>query len=156
MENEVREAKEKAVETFLNEFFSFNNEERYQTLSEKIDSIEYDGESGSTEGALQGLSDEHQKAYEEYYRAFEEIATQNCIDSMQTNRLPIQFESHITESGTKVKVSDMQYEAADENAYTFEVSFESEDSVFQSPMKGKVTLPVADGQVLVDSVIIHK
>lgn len=146
------EAKTQVVEKFLSEFCTFNKEERYNTFSEAIAEI---GIEQNEETSV--VAEKQQQAYDEYYKSFASLATQNCIDTMQANRLPFKYDSVVFEKDITVEIGDVEYETTGENSYTFEVSFKSSEAneILKSPIKGQLTLQIADGQVLVDSIRVY-
>ena len=75
------------VENFLEETFSFNHGDRYHVLMKKLsDEVESD----ETEVEFEEFTEEQQLAYDEYYKDFEEMITQNCEETMIKNRYPMQ------------------------------------------------------------------
>jgi hypothetical protein len=156
--NEItEEQKEEAAETFLNEFFSFNQEGRYDALSEALADIDTTGASGTETEGVQSITEETQRIYEDYYRAFADVATDNCVENMLSNRMLVKYDSLAAEQGIECKIANVECKSSDENSYTFEISFQSDEAneLFHAPMKGRVTIESADGKVLVDSITLY-
>lgn len=143
----TEEEKEQVAEKFLREIFLFNNDDRYSILMEKLSSP-------AMLDAEENLQETLQLAYDEYYKVFEGMVTESCVDTMIKNRYPMQYEKLLVEAGEVVEIDNIHFEAVDEDTYTYEVSFK-ENKVFDSTIKGSVILFVENDQVLVDVFMIY-
>ncbi len=145
--------KEDTVKDFLNEFFSINNQGRYDKLMEVT--IASDSSSASSDGVSE-LPEDIQKAYENYYLPFADTASDSCIDSMQASRLPIKYDAFFAEYAVNVQVDKVTLEKVNENSYNFEILLKADQDLeqVQSPIRGKVTTLDIDGETLVDSISI--
>lgn len=147
----TEEKKEKVVEDFLKEVFHLNNEERYTIL---MDNLVKNNSLEKETVDFQEFSEKQQLAYNEYYKNFEGMVTESCIDSMIKNRYPMQYEKLLIEAGEVVEIDNIHFEAIDEDTYTYEVSFK-ENEMFESTIKGSVILLIENNQVLVDVFVIY-
>ncbi len=134
------EAKMQMMDEFLTEVFQFNNRQRYDKLM----------------ASSQAANDEEAlgQALQEYYQPFLRFVTEDCLNTMQRNRFPSKYDELIVEQGIATRIQDIRYEALDENTYAFEITYETAeiDEVFQTPLKGRISLESAEEQVLVESV----
>ena len=146
-------SKEDTVKDFLNEFFSINNQGRYDKLMEVT--IASDSSSASSDGVSE-LPEDIQKAYENYYLPFADTASDSCIDSMQASRLPIKYDAFFAEYAVNVQVDKVTLEKVNENSYNFEILLKADQDLeqVQSPIRGKVTTLDIDRETLVDSILI--
>lgn len=152
----TKEEKENFVTDFLIEFFTFNCNERYDVL---IKTIENDESHLDVEGdGIQPLSDIQQKAIEDYYAGLAKYVTEECLTTMQANRLPFQLDKFVKEKGL---VESIDYFVLDgvsgpENTYLYEVYFEgnSEEIAFIEVLKGQVSIEIVDGEIKVTSISI--
>lgn len=135
------------IENFLYEVFDLNKQQRCNTFIEMVGPTRDMSILPETEG-VQEISNETQQAYENYCKPFEAYATQKCIDLMQANRIPIQYDLYVVNQNVTVEIADVQYEKVSENTYSFEVSYKTD----LYSIKGKITIEKAEGKVLVTSV----
>jgi len=151
------EEKEREIGRFLTSFFTLNRNGRYDILMEKMendDSI-VDVDAGN-EGIIP-LPEAQLKAMETYYAEFEPYVTQECLETMQANRLPVQLERFVKEKGILDQASAIKVGSDDaENTFWYEVEFEVEEGelYFTEPLKGQVTIEIVDGEVKVSAISI--
>lgn len=143
--NETRE--KEVIENFLYEVFELNKQGRCNTFQEMVGETEDISALNKTEG-VQEISNETQQAYKDYCKSFEAYATQKCIDLMKANRIPMQYDLYVINQNVAVEIADVQYEKVSENTYSFEVLYKTD----LPSIKGKVTIEMAEDQVLVTSV----
>lgn len=136
-----KEKKDEVVETFLDEFFSFNKDERYVSFTQVAEEPED--------------SEVVQTLYEESYAALSQLSTQSCFDNLQQNRLPAQYDKYVVDNEIPVQIDEMEYEEVEENVYEFSVTFKSDNEAFSSPMKGKLVTKIIDEEVFIDEIIIY-
>lgn len=136
-----KEKKDQVVETFLNEFFSFNKDDRYVSFAQVAEEQED--------------SEISRQAYEESYAALSKLSTQNCFEKLQQNRLPTQYDKYVVENELDVQIDELEYDAVEENGYEFSVTFKSDDETFDSQIKGKLTIKIIEDEVFVDEIIIY-
>ena len=139
----TEESKMETVDAFLTEFFCFNHLQRYDIYLETLQNAE-DIET-------------HEKASQEYYQPFLSMSTENCINGMQRNRLPLKYDSLIVSNGITVEIQEIQCDPVNENTYAFEVSFEPSeiDDVLSTPVKGRITIETIDKVVYIDSITMY-
>ena len=137
----TNEKKDEVVETLLNEFFSFNKDERYISFTRLTEKQEN--------------SESSRQAYEKSYAALSKLSTQSCFDNLQQNRLPVQYDKYVVDNEIHVQIDEMEYEEVEENVYEFSVTFKSDNEAFSSPMKGKLVTKIIDEEVFIDDIIIY-
>lgn len=152
----TKEEKENFVTDFLIEFFTFNNNDRYEVL---ITTVENDNTTVVEEGVgIQPLSVVQEKALADYYEALSEYVTEECLNTMQANRLPFQLDKFVKEKGLEESIDYfiIDGESGPENTYLYEVYFEgnSEEIAFIEVLKGQVSIEIVDGEMKVSSISI--
>ncbi len=139
---DLEEQKTQTMNQFLTEFFQFNNQNRYEKNLE----------------AVQGMDDLEamEAAIQEYYQPFLSIVTENCLDLMQANRMPFKYDAIAASQGITPQIQNIQYEPVDETSYAFEITYKEGgiSDIFPTPIKGRISIEVAENQVRVDSITI--
>ena len=152
----TKEEKENFVTDFLIEFFTFNNNDRYEVL---IETVENDNTTVVEEGVgIQPLSDVQEKALADYYTALSKYVTEDCLNTMQANRLPFQLDKFVKEKGLEESIDYfiIDGESGPENIWMYEVYFEGnrEAEAFIEVLKGQVAIDIVDGEMKVTSISI--
>lgn len=131
--------KEEVVTNFLNEFFSFNKDNRYKTISD-------------TSNDISSL----EKSISNYYNAFDDFASQQCIETMTANRLPIKYDLMVYEKNLSLIICDVIIHEVRENVFSFEIIFDSQyDNEFKNiPRCGEVKIAIIENQVLIDAITL--
>ena len=138
--------KENRAEQFLRECFTLNKDDRFHLLEQ------------STEEALPQLtanSDVIQsipaEIYETYYQSLKKMTTETCLNSLEANRIPGSFDQLVVNAGLTAQIDTIQLTPAGDNAYTFEITYDSDavNTLLNAPITGQVTVQEENGTVLV-------
>ena len=95
------------MEEFLTEFFTLNKDDRFTKYNEAM-ADEKTAEKGS----------------EEYFKAFDSMATDNCFDIMTRDRIPSKYEELAADNYDSVEVSKIDLEVYQDNTYTYKVTLD--------------------------------
>ena len=110
---------QKIEKEFLQEIFTSDYEERYTNF----------------------LKDEDMEAY---YKSLSECTTQECLEYLQQNRIPIKYDKEAEDKKVSYIVSDIEVVYDKEGTGTFEVVFEDENNKDETAQK-------ATGQIMIEN-----
>ena len=85
------------------------------------------------------LKDEDMEAY---YKLLSECTTQECLEYLQKNRIPLKYDKEAEDKQVSYTVSDIEVAYDEEGTGTFEVVFEDENSKDETAQKatGQITI----------------
>lgn len=154
----TQEEKEVVVTDFLCEIFTFNCNGRYDTFMQTVEGIDYLANAEISEDAIAELPDEFQVAYDTYFAGLSKYVTEDCITTMQANRIPFQLDKFVKEKGIQDFIDYIVLESVEgqENTFFYDVYFEAEgeEAYFVDPLKGQVTVEIIGEEVRVSSITI--
>lgn len=151
----TQEEKDNFVSDFLLEFFNFNCNGRYDTLMETVENDDSLVDVNDTTEGIQPLPENQQKALESYYADLSKYVTEECMVTMQANRIPVQLDRFVNEKGIKASVDYVELISDDEDTYSYKVYFEEEGEVyFIDPLAGQVSIEIVDGEIKITAISI--
>lgn len=154
----TQEEKDNFVTDFLLEVFTFNCNDRYDTLMETIENEDSLLDVNDTTEGIQPLSESQQEAIDHYYADLSKYVTEECMFTMQANRIPVQLDRFVKEKGLQESIDYIELELVDgqENTYLYNVYFEGNDNemAFIEQLKGQITIEIIDEEVRVSSISI--
>lgn len=109
----------KIEKEFLQQIFTSDYEERYTNF----------------------LKDDDMEAY---YKSLTECTTQECLEYLQQNRIPLKYDKEAEDKKVNYNVSDIEVAYDEEGTGTFEVVFEDENNKDETAQK-------ATGQITVEN-----
>ena len=127
------------AEQFLNEFFTSDFEGRCSDFLKNVNAELYqDIENMNTEE----VNKYYDKCYDKYYDTFSDCTTQECIETMARNRIPLKYDRIAMEKDMQVKVSDISVELDKEGYAEYEVLLESkkDDETIKGKAVGQITV----------------
>lgn len=158
IEEITKEEKDNFVTDFLLEVFTFNCNDSYDTLMDAVENDDSLVDVNDTTEGIQPLSKSQQEAIDHYYEYLSKYVTEECMATMQANRIPVQLDRFVKEKGLQESVDYIELDYVDdqENTYLYEVHFEGNDSeiAFIEQLKGPVTIEIVDGKIKVSSISI--
>ena len=155
IEEVSQEEKDNYVADFLLEFFTFNCNERYDTLMKTMENDDSVVDINDTTEGIQPLPDNQQNAMDDYYSNLSKYVTKECLDTMQANRLPVQLDRFVKEKEIVASVDYVELLLEDEDTYSYKVYFEEEkEAYFVDPLAGQVSIEIVDGEIKVTSISI--
>ena len=110
---------QKIEKEFLQQIFTSDYEERYTNF----------------------LKDDDMEAY---YKSLTECTTQECLEYLQQNRIPLKYDKEAEDKKVNYNVSDIEVAYDEEGTGTFEVVFEDENNKDETAQK-------ATGQITVEN-----
>ena len=96
------------------------------------------------------------KDQRKYYKAFEEMASKECLDDMMASRNPIKYDKKCAEDGlayqpTDIELSKQGGEDEVEGSYEFKMVLKEKTSEKRISATGQITIETKDGKLLVSN-----
>lgn len=149
------EEKQDVVSEFLVEFFNFNCNGRYDTFMETVENDDSLVDIDADEEGIMPITQVQEKALETYYQDLAPYVTEECLDTMQANRLPVQLDKFTKEKGIEASVDYIELTKYDDNSYLYRVYFqENGDAYFEDGLAGQVSYEIVDGEIKVSVISI--
>ena len=99
------------------------------------------------------------KEQEKYYKAFEEMATKECLKDMMAGRNPLKYDKKCAEDGLVYKPADIEFtksgdEADVSGSYEFKLTLKEKTSGERINVAGQISIEEKDGKLLVSKIYI--
>ncbi len=96
------------------------------------------------------------KDQDKYYKAFEEMATKECLDDMKAGRNPLKYDKLYVSKGisyqpTDIELSKQGGEDEVEGSYEFKMVLKEKTSGKRISATGQITIETKDGKLLVSN-----
>lgn len=115
---------EECMEDFLGEFFSFDKDGRYSSAQDMDETF-----------------------YEQYYEPLKNYTTQECYESLYSNRIPLKYDMAVTEKCDEVEVDEIVLKNYADDIYEFSVRVEMvADEEISLEFKGQIGV-TEDGKI---------
>lgn len=158
IEEITQEEKYNFITDFLIEFFTFNGNGRYDTLMEAVENEDSLVDVNDPSEGIQPISESQQKAIDNYYADLSKYVTEDCLNKMQANRLPVQLDQLVKERGLQESIDYFVLDgiSGQENTYLYEVYFEGEgeEAAFIEKLQGQVTVEIIGEEIRISSISI--
>ena len=94
-----------------------------------------------------------------YYKAFEKMATKECLDDMMTSRNPLKYDKKGAEDGVAYQPVDIELTKSTdgdevEGSYEFKLILKEKTSGERISAAGQITIETRDGRLLVSNIHI--
>ncbi len=96
------------------------------------------------------------KDQKKYYKAFEKMASKECLDDMMASRNPLKYDKKCAEDGlayqpTDIELSKQGGEDEVEGSYEFKMVLKEKTSGKRISATGQITIETKDGKLLVSN-----
>lgn len=96
------------------------------------------------------------KDQKKYYKAFEEMASKECLDDMMASRNPLKYDKKCAEDGLAYQPTDIELtksgdEADVSGSYEFKMVLKEKTSGKRISATGQITIETKDGKLLVSN-----
>lgn len=150
-----KEEKQEVLTDFLVEFFNFNCNGRYDTLMQAMENDDSLVDVNTGEEGIVPITQVQEQALETYYAYLMPYVTEECLDTMQANRLPVQLDKFTKEKGIEASVDYIELTEYDENTYSYRVYFEETgEAYFTDGLAGQVSYEIVGDEVKVSAISI--
>ena len=147
--------KQEVITDFLVEFFNFNCNGRYDTLMGAIENDDSLVDVNTGEEGIAPITQVQEQALETYYEYLTPCVTEECLETMQANRLPVQLDKFTKEKGIEASIDYIELTEYDENTYSYRVHFEEiGDAYFTDGLAGQVSYEVIGDEVKISGISI--
>lgn len=128
------ERDENISKQFLEMVYTSNMNQRYDTFVE---------ESAVEASELEGIA-------AVYYQGFEELVTEDYLETMKANRIPLSYDKSAAEQGVEVTVSEIVLEEEMKGSYKYSVTLKVEqpEQVIEEIRVGQIQTNEDDGKII--------
>lgn len=143
--------KEQCAEQFLQACFTLNKDHRFDVLEQATE--EGLPQLAADSGELQAVPSE---IYDAYYQGMKEITTEDCLASLEQNRIPGSYDRLLADAGLTARIDTIGLTPAGDGAYTFAITYDSDqvNTLLNAPITGRITVREENGTVLVGALRI--
>ena len=99
------------------------------------------------------------KDQEKYYKAFEEMATKECLKDMMAGRNPLKYDKKCAEDGIAYEPADIELTKSNDEddvsgSYEFKMILKEKNSGERINVVGQISIEEKDGKLLVSKIYI--